>query len=247
MTPPLIGIIPSRRTDADGATSVNLPETYIQAIVSAGGAPVVIPLGLDEDTLRSIASRLDGLLFSGGGDVHPERYGSVMHTAVHSIDTDRDRVELFLLQETIKQQTPFLGICRGLQVINVGLGGTLYEDILDQHPNAIDHRSQPGKPRHYLAHPVEVVLESQLGRILGAQKVEVNSLHHQGIRRLAPGLRSTATAPDGIIEAFELPDYPFGLAVQWHPECLPDHPAMRRIFQAFIQAAAAHPEREKSS
>jgi putative glutamine amidotransferase len=160
-----------------------------------------------------------------------------MHPKVNSVDTDRDRVELFVLQEVIQRQTPFLGICRGFQVINVGLGGTLYEDILDQHPGGMDHSHQPGAPRDHLTHAVAVEPESKLGQILGQKSVPVNSLHHQGVRRLAPTLRPTATSPDGLIEAYELPGYPFGLAVQWHPECLPDHPAMQRLFQAFVQAA----------
>jgi putative glutamine amidotransferase len=112
---------------------------------------------------------------------------------------------------------------------------------LDQHAGALDHCHQPGAPRDYLAHPVKVDPGSQLGRILGQETVFVNSLHHQGVRRLAPELRNTATAPDGIIEAFELPGYPFGLAVQWHPECLPEHPGMQHLFKKFIQAAGNQP------
>jgi putative glutamine amidotransferase len=236
MTVPVIGIIPSRKIISDGTDQIYLPESYILAVADAGGAPLVIPLGLPEALLNEVLPRLDGLLFSGGGDVHPERYGSQMHPAVSSVDKDRDRVELYVFHETLRQRKPFLGICRGFQVINVALGGTLYEDILDQHPDGLDHRHQPGKSRHYLAHRVTVEPDSRLGAILGQKSVSVNSMHHQGVRQLASELAASAWAPDGIIEGFELPDQPFALAVQWHPECLQEHASMRALFRAFVAA-----------
>jgi putative glutamine amidotransferase len=239
MLPPIIGIIPSRKVDPPGA-AIYILEAYIQAVASAGGAPLVIPLGLPEDTLAAIAQRLDGVLFSGGGDVHPDRYGGAMHPKVDQVDPDRDRVELFIFQEILRSQMPFLGICRGYQVINVALGGNLYEDVLDLHPAALDHRYQPGASRAHLAHPVAISPGSRLACILDQERVLVNSMHHQGVRLLAPSLRNTAVAPDGLIEAFELPDHPFGLAVQWHPECLQEHSTMQRLFQAFIRAAGEH-------
>ena len=237
MAAPLIGILPSRKIDPEGADQIYIPESYVQAVANAGGAPLVVPLGLTADLLNEILPRLDGVLFSGGGDMHPDRYGSQMHPLVSSVDPDRDRVELYAFQEVIQQKTPFLGICRGFQVINVAMGGTLYEDILDQHPDSLDHRSQKGQPRNFLAHQVRIEPDSLLAQILGQSSVPVNSLHHQGVRQLAPRLAATARASDGIIEAFELAEYPFGLAVQWHPECLQEHESMRRLFQAFIQAS----------
>ena len=236
MPQPLIGIIPSRRNEPGEAPQIYVPEAYVQSVTAAGGAPLVIPLGLPEALLGGILSRLDGVLFSGGGDVHPERYASALHPKVDGIDLDRDRVELYAFQAVTQRQTPFLGICRGFQVINVALGGTLYEDILDQHPGGLDHRK--GKnARDFLAHNVTVTPGSRLEKLVGNSSLPVNSMHHQGVRRLAPGLQATATAPDGIIEAFELQGYPFGMAVQWHPECLPDYAEMRRLFEAFVQAA----------
>lgn len=236
MNTPLIGILPSRRIDPEGAHQIYIPEAYVQAVANAGGAPLVVPLGLSENLLNEILPRLDGVLFSGGGDMHPESYGSTMHAAVNSIDVDRDRVELHAFQEIIQRQTPILGICRGFQVINVAMGGTLYEDILDQHPDGLDHRSKKDQPRDYLAHRVQVKPNSLLSQIIGQDSTPVNSLHHQGVRKLAPGLTATASASDGIIEAFEITQYPFGLAVQWHPECLQEHAPMRTIFQAFVKA-----------
>ena len=236
MVSPLIGILPSRKIDPDGGDQIYIPEAYVQAVARAGGAPLVIPLGLPEELLYQIVPRLDGVLFSGGGDMHPSRYGSTMHPTVSSVDIDRDRVELYAFQEILRRQTPFLGICRGFQVVNVALGGTLYEDILAQHPDGLDHRSKKGQPRDYPAHQVKVESGSQLGQICGQATIPVNSLHHQGVRQLAPDLSASAWAPDGIVEAFELKGYPFGLAVQWHPECLPEDEAMRGLFRSFVEA-----------
>lgn len=241
MSAPLIGITTSRITSRSGLTMLAVTEAYVQAVIHGGGNPVLIPLGLSEDALREMLKRLDGVLFSGGGDVHPARYGSQPHPLVDEVDTDRDRVEIQLMQDILTTKKPFLGICRGLQVINVALGGSLYEDILDQRPGSLRHQYSPDWPRNYLAHPVQVDESSRLAGILGTTTAQVNSLHHQGIYQVAPGLRSTATAPDGVIEAFELPGYSFGLAVQWHPEWLPDDPAMQALFRAFVEAA----ERQK--
>jgi len=234
---PIIGITPSRKIDPEGGNTIYAPETYIRAVAEAGGAPLMIPLGLSEAALSAVLTGLDGVLFSGGGDVHPDRYGGSMHPKVDYVDPDRDRVELFLFAETTRRRLPFLGICRGFQVINVALGGTLYEDILDQHPGGLDHRRQSPQSSAKLVHTVEVQPDSCLGAILEGGTVKVNSLHHQGVRVLAPGLQVSAAAPDGIIEAYELPGYPFGLAVQWHPEWLTDQPGMRRLFRAFNEAA----------
>jgi putative glutamine amidotransferase len=181
--------------------------------------------------------RLDGILFTGGGDVHPEQYGSQPHPLVDDVDSDRDRVEIHLLQRILGNGLPFFGICRGLQVINVALGGTLFEDILDQRPDSILHRYYPDWPRNHLAHGIQVEEGSRLGQILGESNLQVNSLHHQGIRELAAPLRASASASDGLVEAFELADHPFGLAVQWHPEWLQEHPPMQTLFRAFVQAA----------
>jgi putative glutamine amidotransferase len=241
MTMPRIGITPSRRVEPARSTQISVPEAYVQAVTAAGGAPFIIPLGLPEAVLAEIIPTLDGILFSGGGDVHPGVYGSQDHPLVDGVDHDRDRVELDAFSLASKRQLPFLGICRGFQLINVALGGTLYEDILDQHPGALDHRYQDGNSRSYLAHPVAVSPGSCLAEILGQTTVDVNSMHHQGVRSLAAGLQASAAAPDGIIEAFEMPGHPFGMAVQWHPECLQEHQPMQRLFQAFVKAAAGQP------
>lgn len=237
MALPLIGITTSRTINSYGAQALSLSEAYTRALTQAGGVPVLIPLDLPAPALHELVMRLDGLLFSGGGDMHPGRYGAPVHPLVSSIQEDRDQLEIDLLQGVVQRGLPFLGICRGLQVINVALGGSLYEDLLEQHPGALNHDRFPEQERDYLAHPVSIELDSRLHRILNCTRVEVNSMHHQGIRDLAPGLKPVASAPDGVIEAVELPDYPFGLAVQWHPECLPAHFPMQRLFREFVAAA----------
>ncbi len=237
MTTPLIGITSSRKLNAKGLPIIFVMEAYIQAISRAGAVPVIVPLGLPEEGLQNILPRLDGILFSGGGDIAPERFNGDEHPAVSEVDADRDRVEIHLAQAAAQQGMPFLGICRGIQVVNVALGGTLYTHISDQLPGALKHNYYPDIPRDYLAHSVRVESDSRLGMILGGCEFEVNSLHHQGIETPAPGLSITAHAPDGLIEAVELPDHPFGLAVQWHPEWLQAYETMRALFGAFVKAA----------
>lgn len=237
MSSPLIGLTTYRHLNNQGLPLHSITEAYVRAVSNAGGLPVLIPLGLPEETLDKLFQRLDGILFSGGGDVQPERYGSQPHPLVDDVDNDRDRVEIHLLQRTVQQGLPFIGICRGLQVINVALGGTLYEDILEQRPDSLKHRFYPDWPRTYLAHTIQLEKDSRLSQVLGASSVQVNSLHHQGIRELAAPLQAAAYAPDGLIEAFELAQYPFGMAVQWHPEWLQEHPPMQSLFREFVRAA----------
>ena len=237
MSYPLIGITTTRRPHAEVRSQIVVTEAYVQAVAVAGGCPVMVPLGLSPELLDGIQARLDGILFTGGGDIDPAFYGAAPHPKVGDVDLDRDGVELYLLEKAVSQGVPFLGICRGLQLINVGLGGTLYADIAVQRPDALRHDFYPDYPRDYLAHAVEIRTGSRLAGILGDARVEVNSLHHQGIDRLAPGLTSVASAPDEIVEAVELPEHRFGLAVQWHPEWLGEHAPMRALFQDFVRAA----------
>ncbi|HSM58026.1 MAG TPA: gamma-glutamyl-gamma-aminobutyrate hydrolase family protein [Candidatus Sulfomarinibacteraceae bacterium] len=212
---------------------------YSEAVRLAGGLPLLIPLGLQQDDLQALLPRLDGILIPGGGDVEPARYGADNgHPTIRDVDGQRDRAELLLIEHALQQGTPFFAICRGLQVFNVALGGTLWADVQSQMPGALRHDYVNDGSRQRLAHQVTVRAESQLGRVLGAETIEVNSLHHQGIRRLAPGLRAVATAPDGLIEAVEAPDHPFAVAVQWHPEnLLQAEPRMRRLFERFVAVA----------
>jgi putative glutamine amidotransferase len=237
MAAPLIGITTSRITNDKGHPMLSVMETYIRSVANTGGIPFLIPLGLSEKQLKEALSRVDGVLFTGGGDINPDIYGGREHREVSLVDDDRDQVELVLIKETMRKRKPLFGICRGLQLLNVAAGGSLYEHILDQHPGAMEHCYYPDWPREYLSHSVQVVPESRLAHCLGVDSLDVNSQHHQGIERLGQGLRPCAYAPDGIVEGIEIPGYPFGLAVQWHPEWLQDIPAMRALFSSFINAA----------
>jgi putative glutamine amidotransferase len=235
MSLPLIGLTISRSTDEMSTPQLSTPEAYAQAIAKAGGVPILIPLGLSEEALQKLITRLDGILFTGGGDIHPERYGGAFTNLCQSVDSDRDRVEIFLLRQIVQAPKPFLGICRGCHIINVGLGGTLYTDISTDKPASLEHRRSR---RDKFSHPVKLKPSSMLAKIIGVEEFEVNSRHHQAIANLAAGIDAVAFAPDGIIEAIELPGYSglFGLGVQWHPEDLLEHKPARDLFRGFVQA-----------
>jgi putative glutamine amidotransferase len=215
-----------------------LMPSYSEAVSKAGGIPLLIPLGLSEDDLTTIVERVDGIILPGGGDVAPERYNGRGHEKVYSVDLERDRTELFVARAAVERQKPFLAICRGVQVLNVALGGTLWYDITSQIPHAIDHDASDGQPRNHLAHVVDAKPDSLLARHTGKRESWVNSYHHQAIRDLAPGLEVTATAPDGVIEAVELDGHPYAMGVQWHPENLVhDDPGMHALFAGLVEAA----------
>jgi len=235
MQPPLIGITAQHAPTAQGFPAVRILRAYVTAIVEAGGAPILIPPDLPEDGWRTLLERLDGILFSGGADIGLEHFDGAPHPSV-DVEAARDAIELPLLRAAVDGDKPLLGICRGFQVMNVALGGTLYTHILDQLPNALQH-DWHDQPRATLAHPVRVEEGTRLAEILGAPMLQVNSLHHQGIKDLAPNLKATAFSPDGLIEGIELPDHKFALAVQWHPEWMTSHEEMRRLFKKFVEAA----------
>lgn len=234
---PIIGVTAYRTPSKWSFSFISSAEAYVQALVRAGAIPILIPLGLPEPDLKRMRDVVDGVLFTGGGDIDPQLYGDTMHPTMYRVDLERDQMEIYLVKEVIGEKIPFLGICRGMQVINVALGGTLYTDIAAQHEDALQHSLLDEQPWDYLAHPAQIREESRLAKIMECPILEVNSLHHQAVKEIAPGLVPTAHAPDGIIEAFELPDHPYGLAVQWHPECLMEHGTMRALFKSFVQAA----------
>jgi putative glutamine amidotransferase len=244
MPAPLIGI--TTRTaplPPSLLPSVMVQQSYTNAILNAGGIPLLIPSDINESDWQTLFTRLDGILFTGGGDIATGLFNGVDHPAVYGIDAPRDAIELGLARYAANGGKPFLGICRGLQVANVALGGTLYTHIPDQLPNALVHEypGEDGIPaRTALAHLVRIEEDSQIGKILAEPIMHVNSLHHQGIKDVASGLRAVAFAPDGLVEAVEMPEHPFAIAVQWHPEWLTDQPPIRRLFKAFVDAAAAH-------
>jgi putative glutamine amidotransferase len=238
---PLIGIttgpLPPRPPYSAG---MRQNRAYARAIAAAGGLPVLLPLLDDPAVLRALYARLDGLLLPGGGDVDPARYGQAPRPecGVEGVDALLDEIELALARWALDDGRPLLGICRGHQVLNVAAGGTLYQDIAVQAPGSLSHRHP--EARAELVHPVAVAGDSHLAAVLGATALAVNSIHHQAVARVAPGLRAVAWAPDGVVEGLEVVGHPFALAVQFHPEELvPEHEPSRRLFRAFVAACAA--------
>lgn len=230
---PVIGITPLVDEKLDSLWM--LPE-YMDSILEAGGTAVMLPLTDDEAVLRTLAERLDGILFTGGQDVSPWVYHTEKLEGKCFCFEARDRMELALLKIAMERDLPVLGICRGLQFINAALGGTLYQDLPTEHPSEIGHDMEP--PYDRAAHSVELPNGTPLQILLGKERAEVNSRHHQAIRKLAPGLEAMATAPDGVTEAFHMPGKRFFWAVQWHPEhSIRTSEDSRKLMRAFVQAA----------
>ncbi len=231
MQKPVIGITPEGR-DAQGGYIA--PSEYIAGVRRAGGMPVVI-IPHEDDAAEQIA-RLDGLLLAGGGDIDPALYQGADHPAVYEVDRERDLGEIALVHLALAHGLPTLGICRGAQIINVALGGTLIEHLPDEVHGEIDHRNDPPGPTK---HMVRIMPGSQLAAILQTEAAQIASWHHQAIRSVADSLNVTAYAPDGAVEAVELRDHPWMIAVQWHPELTAAHdPSQQRIFDALIKAAS---------
>jgi putative glutamine amidotransferase len=219
-----------------------MSQRFILAPTAVGGVPWLIPLIESEADLRAIYDRLDGILFPGGADIEPGTYGAARHEACQGTDPARDRVELKLLGWALEDGKPLLGICRGIQLINLARGGTLYQDLAAELPEAEKHDYFPdqGYARDQLTHDIEVAAGTRLAELLGTRRLRVNSMHHQALRAVGRDLVVSArSAADGVIEAIEVPDHPFMIGVQWHPEALSDRDAVqRRLFTAFIEAAA---------
>jgi putative glutamine amidotransferase len=236
MAIPVIGLTTYQGLNDQGLPISALLRAYQEAILQAGAAPLLVPAFLPEKALESILSHLDGLLLTGGGDIASERFDGQAHSRIYGVDPERDSLEFSLLNLAMAARKPFLGICRGIQVINVHFGGSLYTHIEDQKPDAIKHDYFPGWRRDHRAHLVRVEQGTHLAEIVGSNELLVNSLHHQGIKGVATRLRAVAFSPDGLVEGLELPDYPYGLAVQWHPEWLTDEDHARRLFRSFVEA-----------
>lgn len=234
---PIIGVTTYNQENKSGFPISAVMHKYISAIGDAGGAVVLLPSGMTERALVSTMGKLNGVLFTGGGDVDPSFYHSKDHHNLKLVDTNRDITEITLAKSVALFGIPFLGICRGLQVLNVAFGGTLFSHIPSQFPNAIKHDYNSGTERELLVHDIKLETDSQLMQIMDEEKFRVNSLHHQGIKDLAQDFRAVGFSPDGLIEAIELPTHQFGMAVQWHPEWLTKYPSAKRLFTAFVEAA----------
>jgi len=242
---PLIGIPAQTLQSIDDIPDI-LPHSWVMnsryylAVAAMGAVPVMIPLfDRDEATLRALYDRLDGVLLAGGVDMEPRTFGEAPHPRLGRTDRSRDEVELQLAHWAIAEGKPILGLCRGHQVLNVALGGTLYQDIEAQIPGAMRHDYFPGFPRDYLAHEVSLTPGSRLHSAIGAAAMAVNSMHHQAVKTLAPGLVVSARAGDGVIEAIESGGPNYLVGVQWHPEVFEQRDERtHRLFQSFVHATS---------
>lgn len=216
---------------------------YVEAITAAGGLPVVLPAipGIDAgkdvpEYAKAYARLLDGLLAPGGGDADPIYYGEEPSVHHGRIDPIADRFELALIREMLALDRPILGICRGMQVLNVAAGGDLHQDIQAATGSSLQHTQRA--PKWYATHEVQVEKGSLLEAVVQVERLRVNTFHHQAVRQVAPGFVASAVAGDGIVEAIERPGSTFVLGVQWHPERMLSHDeAARRLFEAFVDAA----------
>lgn len=214
MSRPVIGITcyvePARFTVWETTTAL-LPYDYVDHVARAGGQPVILPPSGEP---AALVDRLDGLILAGGGDIDPGRYGQAPHERTGYVRPSRDDAELGLLGAALERGTPFLGICRGLQIMNVALGGSLHQHL----PDVVGHPGHSPAPGRHGRMPVRLAPGTLTSKIFGTETVDVAHYHHQAVDRLAEGLEVTAHAEDGTVEAVELRDRPFALAVQWHPE-----------------------------
>jgi putative glutamine amidotransferase len=248
MYKPLIGLTPSHDTTTN---DISMRPTYLQAITAAGGIPMVLPLEPEAGDLAQIVEVLDGFLFTGGPDVHPFLFGEETQIHCGNVSPKRDSLELSLLPLVMKAQKPILGICRGIQMLNIGLGGTIYQDIPSQFaPSSGNIQNASGTckacfplahrqpfPHEIPSHTVTILPGTKMADICQKSAISVNSMHHQAVRDLASGCIASAVASDGLVEALEMPDYPFLVGVQWHPEYLwKQDPAAASLFQHFIEA-----------
>jgi putative glutamine amidotransferase len=210
---------------------------YVEAIAAAGGVPLLIPLTDDEAITRELYALCDGILLPGGEDLDPATYGEAPHPELGAVDPQRDAVELLLARLTRDDHKPLLGICRGMQTINVAFGGTLYQDLPSQLADPLNHRANTEMNEFTTpTHSVQLEADSWLARQLGTTEIAANTMHHQAVKAVAPGLRITGVAPDGVIEAVEGTDAQFVVGVQCHPEYLwhTSEPRWRAMFAGFV-------------
>lgn len=234
MKKPLIGVVPLY--DREKESFWMLPG-YMEGIEGAGGIPVMLPLTADDGIIEALVGTFDGFLLTGGQDVSPALYGAEASPACGETCPMRDAMEPKLLAAALDMDKPVFGICRGIQLLNACLGGTLYQDLPTEHGRAVDHRMTP--PYDRAVHEVTVLADTPLAALLGKTRLGVNSYHHQAVKALAPRLRPMAVADDGIVEAAYLPEARFCMAVQWHPEFFyKTDAASRALLTAFVRAAA---------
>ena len=229
---PLIGLTTYGRS-ADNRYA--LPAEYVDSVRRAGGVPLLLAPG--EANWGAVLDLVDAFILTGGGDVDPSNYGGHRHATNYGVDLERDTLEIAVARRLIDSGLPTLGICRGAQILNVAQGGTLFEHIPDEVGESVLHRAPP---REAIAHRIHVRPDSQLMQLLGRTEFEAASWHHQAPRKIGERFQVAATAPDGIIEAIEMPGHPWLIGVQWHPELTAaSDPLQQRLFDELVAAARA--------
>ena len=232
---PVVGVMPLWDDEKE---SLWMLPGYLDGLEEAGATPIIFPLSEDKEEIVRLMDLCDGILLTGGHDVSPSLYGEAPLEGKVSCCAKRDEMERIVLEEAILKDKPLLGICRGIQFVNAALGGTLYQDLPSQHPSETEHHQTP--PYDVPVHDVSIVKGTSLHKILGEEKIAVNSYHHQAVKDLAPELKIMAEAEDGIVEAVCRPENKFLWALQWHPEF--SHKTdenSRKIFSAFVKAMLA--------
>lgn len=233
MKKPMIGVVPLVDTQRESYWMI---PGYMKGIEQAGGIPFMLPLTSKQIELAQITDMLDGFLLTGGQDVSPHLYGSNPSQKCGESSVERDRMEEILFRLALEQNKPILGICRGIQLINVILGGTLYQDLPTEYLSKTKHHQLP--PYDVPCHEVEIVTDSPLYDLLQTDKIKVNSYHHQAIKEPAPQIAPMAVSEDGLIEAICMPEKSFVWAVQWHPELSYEvDEDSRRIFKKFVESS----------
>lgn len=229
---PLIGISSYGRDGEVAAFSI--PCGYVDAVRAAGGVPLVLTPG--EPDVQRLLDMVDGLILAGGGDVAPHTYGGDSHETIYMVSEERDGFELDLARGALERpHLPTLCICRGIQVLNVALGGTLYPHLPDHFGSEVNHRLPPRRPTR---HPVRIEKDTLLSRVIGGTEADICSWHHQAIREPGEGVQPIAWAPDGVIEAVDVAGHSWCIGVQWHPEMQIGEVAQDRLFEAFVTAAS---------
>lgn len=230
---PVIGIVVSLNKERDSYVG---GMAYVDAVKAAGGLPLLLPCIDDEDLASQFFTRVDGLLLPGGPDVDPVHFGEGPMYHYTFIDPERDFVELLLAKLALQNNIPILGICRGVQILNIASGGDIYQDLAAQREDILIHDQKA--PRRYPTHAVEVKPDSKLFNVLGETSLRVNSYHHQAVRNVAPGFKVSAVASDGIIEGIEHTSLRYAIGVQWHPELMwGKYPLFKRLFASFVSEA----------
>ncbi|MEL7623072.1 MAG: gamma-glutamyl-gamma-aminobutyrate hydrolase family protein [Clostridiales bacterium] len=239
MMKPVIGVVPSLQL-LDARYSYTMRPNNAEAISDHGGLPLLLPYTEDESALSQILSLVDGIYFTGGCDILPSYFGEEPIQTLGSLCPPRDAFEIALYRLASAADMPMFGVCRGMQIMNIAAGGSIYQDLYAQLPKAGCH-SQKDLPGEFAFHSIGLSPGCKMAQLLGAEKLAVNSFHHESVKDTAPGYRISAAAPDGVIEGMESQTLTYSLAVQWHPEYMyGKSPLFGRLYSSFVEAAAVY-------